>query len=243
MSREEGSPSFPGSAKNGRYFLKASFTTRSISFEKRKAYFCNIMHGRRCGLVKRIHLHVELEEYLSEDYGVAEDETTIHLNNQAFTRNLLSLLKTLSEWQGCRGLSLELSASSPSDTLHAWSNFRLKNLGINDLDGLEGTTPRRKDRIEQLSQRNHGLVQMRTTVRNLLDFGLSDKDEPQRLQSLDRRSLDHGREHTQRTFGNLLDFPTMTTCSFQAAQRSRLSCSLSSACNTTEPHLHKLSNT
>ncbi|KAI8198238.1 hypothetical protein K4K52_009915, partial [Colletotrichum sp. SAR 10_76] len=115
-------------------FLYNSF---NLLREEEVAYFCNIMRGHRCGLVKRIHLHVELEKYLPEDYGVAEDEKTIHLNNQAFSRNLLSLFKTLSEWQGCGGLSLELSASSPSDTLHAWSNFRLKNLGRKDLDDLE----------------------------------------------------------------------------------------------------------
>ncbi|KAI8151298.1 hypothetical protein K4K49_011530, partial [Colletotrichum sp. SAR 10_70] len=76
-------------------FLYNSF---NLLREEEVAYFCNIMHGHRCGLLKRIHLHVELDKYVPEDYGVAEDETTIHLNNQAFSRNLLSLFKTLSEW-------------------------------------------------------------------------------------------------------------------------------------------------
>ncbi|KAH9234622.1 hypothetical protein K456DRAFT_36059 [Colletotrichum gloeosporioides 23] len=207
-TEQEGSPSFLGSAKNGRNFLKVPFTTRSIFFEKRK-WLTSVTLCAATDVDSSkgsISTWSRLEKYLPEDYGVAEDETTIHLNNQAFSRNLLSLFKTLSEWQGCGGLSLKLSASSPSDTLHAWPNFRLKNLDVNNLHDLNGTTPRRRERVEQICQRNHGRVQMRTTVRNLLDFGLSDKDDPQRLQSIDRRSLDHGREHTQRTFGNLLDF-------------------------------------
>lgn len=79
--------------------------------------------------VRKISLHVSLQEYTCQQCGHEESAETKTDNNKIFSDSLLSLFNVLSSWPGqVQGpeadVMLELSASSPSDPMHRQTSFR-----------------------------------------------------------------------------------------------------------------------
>ncbi|EQB49550.1 hypothetical protein CGLO_11100 [Colletotrichum gloeosporioides Cg-14] len=102
-----------------------------------------IVDRRRERYIKRIRLHIELADYGHDVCQLAEDKNTMRKNNRIFSRHLILLLNTLSQWKDSSGVTLDLSAASRSDALHsfkklerdmddwAWANISLTHgLGL-----------------------------------------------------------------------------------------------------------------
>lgn len=68
-------------------------------------------------LVKKISFHLWLREYSCDDCDQPEDARTATSNDASFIRQLTALFSALSSWK-TGGLTLELNASSPSDSQH-----------------------------------------------------------------------------------------------------------------------------
>ncbi|KAI1259986.1 hypothetical protein F5Y18DRAFT_442118 [Xylariaceae sp. FL1019] len=87
--------------------------------------FHTIVQGHRRPLVQWVWLRLELSEYDCERCRLREAPEEETINNTMFTNALWNLFQVLSEWSSPerspdppRGLTLELSAHSPSDPKH-----------------------------------------------------------------------------------------------------------------------------
>jgi hypothetical protein len=88
------------------------------------------MVGERKRLVRHIWLNIELPVYSCRDCRVRESTTWNHANSLIVRHAISKLFCTLSTWEvTSKGLSLELSAHSPSDREH-W--FKHYHFGIDD---------------------------------------------------------------------------------------------------------------
>lgn len=132
---------------------------------------------RRRATVAQIHLHVRLAEYDCSICQVEEDQEARKQNNIIFTRAVVDLLAVLSKWprriikprftmQMLGGLSLEISAFSPSDYQHGFRDFRLQDdypidfifdtWGDEDMDWMVERERAEQMKLEQHHDPDHG---------------------------------------------------------------------------------------
>jgi len=82
---------------------------------------------RQRDLVRHIYLNVELPEYNCElceqDFSIAINEK----NERLMANAVIKLLIILSTWNTTTSLTLELNASSASDSKHWFKNFRFND--------------------------------------------------------------------------------------------------------------------
>ncbi|KAK3943296.1 hypothetical protein QBC46DRAFT_307703 [Diplogelasinospora grovesii] len=93
--------------------------------------------GRRRANIKQIQLRVKLADYDCSVCQLEEDPEARKQNNLTFTKAVVDLLTVLSKWPkrkehptmpvSERGVSLEISAFSPSDHKHGFRDFRLQD--------------------------------------------------------------------------------------------------------------------
>lgn len=88
-----------------------NFQSSTLDRTLMKQYITDI----RKPLVKKISFHLWLREYSCDDCDQPEDARTATSNDASFIRQLTALFSALSSWK-TGGLTLELSASSPSDS-------------------------------------------------------------------------------------------------------------------------------
>lgn len=85
----------------------------------------------RLGCIRKLWLRVQLSTYECPNCDTREDEATRICNDMIFTRCIRTLLGTLKLWDpakhGEEGLTLMLSASSPSDTEHRFDRCEIKD--------------------------------------------------------------------------------------------------------------------
>ncbi|CAM1505511.1 Fc.00g111480.m01.CDS01 [Cosmosporella sp. VM-42] len=152
---------------------------------------------KRLDYIRHIWLRVKLPEYDCSVCRAPEDATTIVRNNRQFTKLLYKLLSILTEGNGRmfkEGLTLELSAHSPSDYQHIFRDCRLKDdypfnteedlhneaeyteyheLRIREIwrtvDPYHGLVPAPPGRRRRF--RNNDFQRMRGTTSLALDFG------------------------------------------------------------------------
>ncbi|OHE99696.1 hypothetical protein CORC01_05054 [Colletotrichum orchidophilum] len=89
-------------------------------------YLDHIINSHRRNYIRKVSLHVVLEEYDStHGFDQPEITDTIRANNKLFSQALKQLFNSLSAWidrSSTGGIELELSASSPSDEHHPRSH-------------------------------------------------------------------------------------------------------------------------
>ncbi|OHE91672.1 hypothetical protein CORC01_13018 [Colletotrichum orchidophilum] len=113
------------SAEWQQFFEKITFWSLNLlSDRKNISQFDNIVQGHRRKLLKVLGFHVLLMEYDCFECDTAESENTAYLNSLIFREALITLFSILRTWDiptdqpGYNGLSLQLSAMSPSDQDH-----------------------------------------------------------------------------------------------------------------------------
>ncbi|KAH7127888.1 hypothetical protein B0J13DRAFT_645978 [Dactylonectria estremocensis] len=81
-------------------------------------------NAARLDYIRHLWLRITLSEYICPDCRKPETTETIDRNNQISTRSLTLLLHVLSRWTPnyIGGLTLEISAHSPSDIEHCYRN-------------------------------------------------------------------------------------------------------------------------
>jgi hypothetical protein len=83
----------------------------------------NMVTSRHKGLVKHIWLNIELRPYTCRSCQSTESSSWHSGNNSIIRQAVLKLFSILSTWNaGEEGLTLELSAQSPSDSKHWFKN-------------------------------------------------------------------------------------------------------------------------
>ncbi|KAF6809283.1 hypothetical protein CPLU01_15527 [Colletotrichum plurivorum] len=75
------------------------------------------VRGERASYVRNVHLYTDLMPY--RDRQVAEDEECVNFNNRRFSQRVKILFAIISTWNSTSGMTLELSASSPTDLFAA----------------------------------------------------------------------------------------------------------------------------
>ncbi|RGP77543.1 hypothetical protein FLONG3_4328 [Fusarium longipes] len=85
----------------------------------------HIMRGHRRSLLKHLWLRIRLPEYPTPEFKKEEDPRVLWELDSVFTKSIFSLWDVLSGWDstGRKGMTLELSADSPSD----WAGVLLDN--------------------------------------------------------------------------------------------------------------------
>ncbi|KAF6803642.1 hypothetical protein CSOJ01_10773 [Colletotrichum sojae] len=77
------------------------------------------VRGERASCVRNVHLYTDLMPY--PDRQLAEDEECVNFNNRRFSERVKILFAMMSTWNSTSCVTLELSASSPTDLLTgAW---------------------------------------------------------------------------------------------------------------------------
>ncbi|KAI5468192.1 hypothetical protein BGZ63DRAFT_431803 [Mariannaea sp. PMI_226] len=105
------------------FFEKHNFR-RLVLHESDLPAFAKVVRRKnttRLNYITHLWLHVELATYDCRSCSKPEDVITIAHNNRVFTTSMIYVLETLSSWSGIiGGLTLEISAFSPSDTRHRY---------------------------------------------------------------------------------------------------------------------------
>ncbi|KAF4472974.1 F-box domain-containing [Fusarium albosuccineum] len=82
--------------------------------------------AHRLSYIKHVILRIQLSNYSCLTCSKPEDATAITRNNRIFTSSLRQLLRILSSAQGPGGLTLEISAHSPSDLKHRFHELEME---------------------------------------------------------------------------------------------------------------------
>ncbi|KAF9876388.1 hypothetical protein CkaCkLH20_06331 [Colletotrichum karsti] len=106
------------------FFEKQNFRSLKLMTLADIQRFQRLVRDRQ-RLVKQVWLHIMLQRYGCGQCDIPEAARTITANNQTFSRRILALLTVLSQWDTTEregtGLTLKLSAASPSDVEHRFS--------------------------------------------------------------------------------------------------------------------------
>ncbi|KAM7209730.1 hypothetical protein V8F20_000133 [Naviculisporaceae sp. PSN 640] len=124
------------------FFEKHNFRSLIIDQDRIKDLQMITSRGSRRAFVRFLWLRVRLEEYDCDVCHEEEDVDTVRRNNITFTKAVIDLMAVLATWPRPQdlehGLTLELSAFSPSDSKHAFKYFRLEQsypyLNFRELD-------------------------------------------------------------------------------------------------------------
>ncbi|KAH7140605.1 hypothetical protein EDB81DRAFT_691883 [Dactylonectria macrodidyma] len=114
----------------------------------------------RLNYIRFVWLRIKLPEYTCLSCSKAEDGDTVRNNNRIFTSAIMKLMKVLSAWKpGYRreGLTLEISAHSPSDGKHQFMNIEMEDdypfQLEEDLKRTPGVLEYHRRRTEEIRQR------------------------------------------------------------------------------------------
>ncbi|KAH7144594.1 hypothetical protein B0J13DRAFT_635842 [Dactylonectria estremocensis] len=144
------------------FFEKHTFR-RLVLEPSTLTYFAKSVNGKnaiRLGYIRFIWLRIKLSEYDCPSCTVSEDEATIASNNRIFTDSITELMKALSSWKsGCHsgGLTLQITAHSPSDGMHQFISVEMEDDYPFQLEEDLGRVPSLSEyhdiRIEEILQR------------------------------------------------------------------------------------------
>ncbi|UKZ76953.1 hypothetical protein TrVFT333_004669 [Trichoderma virens FT-333] len=120
------------------------------------ADFDKILQGHRRRSVKFIWLRLELPKYDCNSCGQQESLREVRINELLFTNAVWSLFSILSSWvkggdSGSDGITLQLSAHSPSDALHYCQELK-KRISYT---GFWGLAPMKRNQILR-NEDSHG---------------------------------------------------------------------------------------
>lgn len=93
-----------------------TFANLKIDSLSRMEKLGEYVRGERASCVRNVHLYTDLMPY--RDRRLAEDDECVNSNNRRFSERVKVLFAIMSTWNLASGVTLELSASSPSDLLN-----------------------------------------------------------------------------------------------------------------------------